>query len=224
MAFSGSAGWDRLDRYVCESNIEDHFTVLLTPEPTSKRRAVSMNKDGKYGERNQPFAVTRNLLCGGEKSSRIRRCGQGATTMTVDAQPETFLVRVLYMQPPAGRRMNDFIEARDEDQFANGQSCRDLRVSSELTQPGFELMEAINSISDFFRFVRISAREIALNHRTQNRIKARGRWSWNWFRLKNIFEAAVEQRTKLQWGSVVLPMSRARIPRSFRRLENQSTK
>jgi hypothetical protein len=26
-------------------------------------------------------------------------------------------------------------------------------------------MEAINSISDFFRFVRISAREIALNHR-----------------------------------------------------------
>jgi hypothetical protein len=85
--------------------------------------------------------------------------------MTVDAQPETFLVRVLSMQAPAGGKMNDFIEQRDEDQFANGQSCRDLRVSPDLTQPGFELMEAINSISDFFRFVRISAREIALNHR-----------------------------------------------------------
>ena len=62
--------------------------------------------------------------------------------------------------------MNDFTEHRDEDQFANGQSCRDLRVRPDLTQPGFQLMGAIDSISDdFFRFVRISAREIALNHR-----------------------------------------------------------
>jgi hypothetical protein len=61
--------------------------------------------------------------------------------------------------------MNDFIEHRDEDQFANGQSCRDLRVSPDLTQPVFQMMEAIDSISDFFRFVEISAREIAVNER-----------------------------------------------------------
>jgi hypothetical protein len=69
--------------------------------------------------------------------------------------------------------MNDFTEHRDEDQFANGQSCRDLRVRPDLTQPGFQLMGAIDSISDdFFRFVRISAREIALNHRGHSKMHA----------------------------------------------------
>ena len=42
--------------------------------------------------------------------------------------------------------------------------------------------------------------------------------------LRNIFDAAGEQRTELQRGSVVLLMSCAGIPRSFRRLENQSPK
>ena len=38
--------------------------------------------------------------------------------------------------------MNDFIEHRNEDQFAKGQSYRDLRVSPELRR---QLMEAIDS-------------------------------------------------------------------------------
>jgi len=57
------------------------------------------------------------------------------------------------------------VEDYDEYSFANGQSCRDLRVSPDLTEPGAQLFEAIDSVSDFFRFVAISAREIALNHR-----------------------------------------------------------
>jgi hypothetical protein len=93
--------------------------------------------------------------------------------MTVDTpQPEIFGSSLVYIQVPAGWKMNDFTEHRDEDRFANGQSCRDLRVRPDRTQPGFQLMEAIDSISDFFRFVRISAREIALNHRGHSKIDA----------------------------------------------------
>jgi hypothetical protein len=50
--------------------------------------------------------------------------------------------------------MNHFIEHRDKDQFANGESCRDLRVSRE---PRMQLMEAIAGTGDFIRFVEISA-------------------------------------------------------------------
>jgi hypothetical protein len=38
----------------------------------------------------------------------------------VDVLPETFLVRVLYMQAPACGKLNDFDEQRDENQFAYG--------------------------------------------------------------------------------------------------------
>jgi arsenite methyltransferase len=49
-----------------------------------------------------------------------RVIGIDINSETVDAQPETFLVRVLNMQAPAGGKLNDFIEQRDEHQFAYG--------------------------------------------------------------------------------------------------------
>jgi hypothetical protein len=56
--------------------------------------------------------------------------------------------------------MDNIVGDHGKNQFANGQSCRVLRTSPE---PGMQLMEAIDSIGDFFRFVGISAREIAVN-------------------------------------------------------------
>jgi hypothetical protein len=61
--------------------------------------------------------------------------------------------------------MNDFIERRDENQFANGQSRRDLRASSDAAELETQLMEEIDNVADFHRFVEISAREIAVNQR-----------------------------------------------------------
>ena len=49
--------------------------------------------------------------------------------------------------------MNNIIEDNGEDQFANGQSSRDLRVSSDAGELETQLMEAIDNIGDFLRFV-----------------------------------------------------------------------
>jgi hypothetical protein len=43
--------------------------------------------------------------------------------------------------------MNNIVEDHGKNQFANGQSRRDLRVSPE---PRMQLMEAIDSTGDFF--------------------------------------------------------------------------
>ena len=52
-----------------------------------------------------------------------------------------------------GREMNDIIENKNQDQFANGQSSRDLRVSSDAIVLEIQLMEAIDNIGDLLRFV-----------------------------------------------------------------------
>ena len=64
-----------------------------------------------------------------------------------------------------GRKMSNVIKVSDEEQFAKGQKSRDLRVCYDAEDVETQLMEANGSAYDFFRFVEISAREIALNHR-----------------------------------------------------------
>jgi hypothetical protein len=49
--------------------------------------------------------------------------------------------------------MNTINKDKAEDQFANGQSSRDLRVSSDAGELETQLMEAIDNIGDFLRFV-----------------------------------------------------------------------
>jgi hypothetical protein len=49
--------------------------------------------------------------------------------------------------------MNAIIKKKDEDQFANGQNSRDLRVSPDARELETQLMEAIDNIGDFLRFV-----------------------------------------------------------------------
>ena len=49
--------------------------------------------------------------------------------------------------------MNTIIKNKDEDQFANGQNSRDLRVSSDAMDLEIQLMEAIDNIGDFLHFV-----------------------------------------------------------------------
>jgi hypothetical protein len=49
--------------------------------------------------------------------------------------------------------MNSIIEHDVKDQFANGQSSRDLRVSSAATELDTQLMDAIDNVGDFLRFV-----------------------------------------------------------------------
>jgi len=61
--------------------------------------------------------------------------------------------------------MDDIIEYCDEDQFANGQSGRDLRVCWDARELKTQLMEAIDSAEDFVRFVEISARATVINQR-----------------------------------------------------------
>ena len=61
--------------------------------------------------------------------------------------------------------MDDTIEYCDADQFANGQSRRDLRVCWDARELKTQLMEAIDNIVDLVRYVEISARAIAINQR-----------------------------------------------------------
>jgi hypothetical protein len=61
--------------------------------------------------------------------------------------------------------MNDISEHCDEDQFANSQRPRDLRVCWDATELKTQLMEPIDSVVDFVRYVEISSRAIAINNR-----------------------------------------------------------
>jgi hypothetical protein len=57
-----------------------------------------------------------------------------------------------------GSEMNNIIEDNEKDQFANGQSNRDLRVSSDAMDLEIQLMEAIDNIGDFLHFVEWSTK------------------------------------------------------------------
>jgi hypothetical protein len=61
--------------------------------------------------------------------------------------------------------MDNIIEDCDQDQFANGQSRRDLRGCPDPRQLEAQLMEAIDNVEDFVRYVEISSRALAINHR-----------------------------------------------------------
>jgi hypothetical protein len=61
--------------------------------------------------------------------------------------------------------MDNIIDDCDEDQFANGQSRRDLRGCWDARELKTQLMEAIDSVGDFVRYVEISSRATAINHR-----------------------------------------------------------
>jgi len=61
--------------------------------------------------------------------------------------------------------MNDTIEHSDDNRFANGKSCRDLRVGSDPTGLEIQLTETIDNVGDFLRFVEISTRRIAVKQR-----------------------------------------------------------
>jgi len=60
--------------------------------------------------------------------------------------------------------MDNFTEPRAEEQFAIGQSGRDLRVRPDAIELEIQLMDAIDNLEEFLRFVEISSR-IAINQR-----------------------------------------------------------
>ena len=60
--------------------------------------------------------------------------------------------------------MNKTVEDSGEDQFANGQSSRDLRVRSDAGELEIQLTEAIDNVGDFLHFVEISTRGIAVKY------------------------------------------------------------
>ena len=61
--------------------------------------------------------------------------------------------------------MNNVIKVSAEKRFADGQSSRDLRVYCIAAELEIQLMDAIDSASDFFRFLQVSTHEIANNQR-----------------------------------------------------------
>ena len=61
--------------------------------------------------------------------------------------------------------MNNIVEDHGENRFANGQSRRDLRVCWDARELKTQLMEAIDNAADFVRYVEISSRAAAINHR-----------------------------------------------------------
>ena len=86
--------------------------------------------------------------------------------MTIDSvRPENVLVRVLYIQAPRARKVNDIVEDHGNNQFANGQSSRDLRAGSDASELKTQLVEAIDNVADFLRFVEISTRVNAIKQR-----------------------------------------------------------
>jgi hypothetical protein len=83
------------------------FFWALANHPTDprrpKRRAFSTNKGGHHKNRNQPVLVTRNILRAGDSHRGLGE-GEEIAMMTIDVQPENFLVRVLYMQGSRPRK------------------------------------------------------------------------------------------------------------------------
>jgi hypothetical protein len=61
--------------------------------------------------------------------------------------------------------MDNITEHCDEDQFANGQIGRDLRVCPDARELKTQLMEAIDNVGDLVCYVEISSRAIAINQR-----------------------------------------------------------
>jgi hypothetical protein len=61
--------------------------------------------------------------------------------------------------------MDNIIEDCDESQFAKGQSGRDLRLCWDARELKSQLMDAIDNVGDFVRFVEISSRATAINQR-----------------------------------------------------------
>jgi len=61
--------------------------------------------------------------------------------------------------------MNNVIEVREEEPFAKGQDSRDLQVCCDAGDVETQLMDAIDSAYDFFRFLQLSTRGIANNQR-----------------------------------------------------------
>lgn len=64
-----------------------------------------------------------------------------------------------------GCEMDNIIEHCDEGHFAKGQSGRDLRVCPDAMALTAQLMDAIDSVGDFVRFVELSSRAAAINQR-----------------------------------------------------------
>ena len=60
--------------------------------------------------------------------------------------------------------MSNFI-GNNEDQFAKGQSSRDLRAGSDASELKTQFMEAIDNVADFLPFVEISTRVNAIKQR-----------------------------------------------------------
>jgi hypothetical protein len=61
--------------------------------------------------------------------------------------------------------MNNLVEDHGKNQFANGQGSRDLRAGSDVAELETQLMEAIDNVADFLRFVEISTRVNAIKQR-----------------------------------------------------------
>jgi hypothetical protein len=54
--------------------------------------------------------------------------------------------------------MNNIVEDHGENRFANGQSSRDLRATLCGAELETQLMEAVDNVGDFLRFLKISTR------------------------------------------------------------------
>jgi hypothetical protein len=52
--------------------------------------------------------------------------------------------------------MNNIVEGHGENRFANGQSSRDLRATLCGAELQTQLMEAVDNVGDFLRFLKIS--------------------------------------------------------------------
>jgi hypothetical protein len=61
--------------------------------------------------------------------------------------------------------MNNVIEINEEEQFAKGQDGSDLRTCHDARDVETQLMDAIDSPNDFFRFLQLSTRIIKNNQR-----------------------------------------------------------
>jgi hypothetical protein len=65
-------------------------------------------------------------------SSRIGPCGRKIARMTIDLHGLTIFWPESCICKHQGLKMLSIVDDHSENRFANGQSCRDLRVSPEL--------------------------------------------------------------------------------------------
>ena len=100
--------------------------------------------------------IERTLTLNPQKRMRTRQ---------LNSRKREFVGSSLVYTTTRDRTMNKAIGVSDEEEFVKGQSSRDLRAGLDASELEIQLIDAIDNVGEFLRFIAISARLIVIDDR-----------------------------------------------------------